>query len=113
MFRITLAALAAGSLAVTLTACYQLGTLDGTQVETVTVDARKFEVRVAPTGAPNEYRMLIYRATMVVGPDRELEYERAANVARIYMDRTCKGRPYEQIIDTLSGVNYRTAFRCL
>lgn len=108
-----MAALAIGSVAPTLTACYQLGTLDGTQVETVTVDARKFEVRVASTGVPNEYRMLIYRATMVIGPDRELEYERAANVARIYMDRTCKGRPYEQLIDTLSGVNYRTAFRCL
>jgi hypothetical protein len=113
VLRITLVAIAIGSAASTLSACYQLGTLDGTQVETVTVDGRKFEVRVASTGVPDEYRMLIYRATVVVGPDRELEYERAANVARIYMNRTCKGRPHEQLIDTLSGVNYRTAFRCL
>ena len=113
MRRLMLATFIIASVASMLTACYQLGTLDGTQVETVTVDARKFEVRVAPTGMPNEYRMLIYRATMVIGPDRELEYERAANVAKIFMDRTCRGRPYEQLIDTLSGVNYRTAFRCL
>ena len=95
-----------------LAGCQPLGTLEGSNVEPMTVDGRKFEVRMTSTDTPDEYRLLIYRATMVLEPDRELEYDRAVTVARRVMDRTCKGRPYDQAIETLSGVNYRTVFRC-
>jgi hypothetical protein len=105
---IAVATVLAGSLA----ACYDKGSLEGSSVQLVTVDARKFEVRVAPTGNPDEYRMLIVRATMVYDPDPEREQSRAEEVARRMIPQTCKGRPYEEIIATLSGVNYRTVFRC-
>src|SRR5579872_5531589 len=100
---ITLAALSAAPLA----GCYEKGSLAGSSVQLMTVDARKFEVRVAPTGNPDEYRMLIIRATMVYEPDPERERSRAEEVARRVIPQYCKGRPYEELIATLSGVNYR------
>src|SRR4051812_40508509 len=101
--------LAAASL---LAGCYQVGSLPGTEVEPITVEGRKFEVRLGQTGAPNEWRLEINRATMVVGPEYEAEYDRARVVAQRIMDRTCKGRPYNQSIETMKGINYRTAFTC-
>ena len=96
-----------------LPGCYQKGTLEGTQVEQVKVEGRVFEVRIAPTGTQDEYRMLIIRATMVINPDSELEMIRAREVSRRYMESTCKGRPYEEILSGLQGdINYRVLFRC-
>jgi hypothetical protein len=115
MGRNSLAALTAATVvaASTLTGCYQKGTLDGTQVEQVKVEGRLFEVRIGPTGTPDEYRMLIVRATMVVNPDAELEQIRAREVSRRYMASTCKGRDYEEILAGLQGdINYRVLFRC-
>lgn len=105
----TLVAIAALALA----GCSPKGSLEGSQVEVVRVEGRLYEVRVAPTGTPNEYRMLIVRATMVIGPDPERETERDREVAERYMKQTCKGGPYEEIVAGLQGdVNYRTLFRC-
>ena len=99
--------------ALLLTGCYQVGSLPGTQVEPITVDGRKFEVRLGRTGnGPNEWRMEINRATMVIRPDDELEAERAYTVAKRIMTRTCKGRPYNQAIEGMQGINYRTVFTC-
>jgi hypothetical protein len=56
--------------------------------------------------------MEINRATMVVRPDDELEGDRAREVARRIMDRTCEGRPYNQPIDGMRGINYYTVFTC-
>jgi hypothetical protein len=92
--------------------CYQVGSLEGTQVEPITVEGRKFEVRLTRTGAPNEWRMEINRATMVIGPDLETEGDRAREVAKRIMDRTCKSRPYDQPIDGMRGINYYTTFTC-
>ena len=98
--------------AILLGGCYAPATLDGSQVEPMTVEGRKFEIRVASTDVKDQYRLVVGRATMVVNPDYELEGDRARNVARKVMDRTCKGRPYSQEIETMQGVNYRTVFRC-
>ena len=96
-----------------LAGCYQVGSLPGTQVEPITVEGRKFEVRLDRTGNPNEWRMEINRATIVVGPDYETEGDRAREVAKRVMERTCKGRPYEEILSGLQGdINYRVLFRC-
>src|SRR5579871_1485535 len=96
-----------------LAGCYQMGSLDGTQVETVKVDGRRFDVRIAPTGNQDEWRMLIIRATMVIGPDPELEMQRAQEVAARYEKITCKGRPVEEVLAGLQGdINYRVLFRC-
>ena len=96
-----------------LPGCYQKGTLEGTQVEQVKVEGRLFEVRIAPTGTQDEYRMLIIRATMVINPDSELEMTRAREVSQRFMERTCKGRPHEEILAGLQGdINYRVLFRC-
>ena len=98
---------------VALTGCYQMNGLEGSQVETVKVDGRRFEVRIAPTGNADEWRMSIVRATLVVGPDSELETQRAREVADRYEKITCKGRPYEEILAGLQGeINYRVLFRC-
>ena len=96
-----------------LPGCYHVASLDGTQVEQVRVEGRVFEVRIASTGTPNEYRMLIVRGTLVVDPDTELEMVRAREVSNQFMARTCKGRPYEEILAGLQGdLNYRVLFRC-
>ena len=96
-----------------LTGCYQKSSLEGSQVELVRVEGRQFEVRIAPTGTPDEWRMLIIRATMVINPDPELEMARAREVAERYEKQTCKGRPYQEILAGLQGdVNYRVLFRC-
>jgi len=95
-----------------LAGCYQVGSLPGTQVEPITVEGRKFEVRLTSTGAPNEWRMEINRATMVIGPDYETEGDRARAVAKRIMERTCKGRPYNQATEGMQGINYYTVFTC-
>jgi hypothetical protein len=107
-------ALAATCLAAfSLPGCYQVGSLEGSQVERVKVEGRVFEVRIAPTGNPDEWRMLIVRGTMVINPDSELEMIRAREVARRFEEQTCKGRPYEEILSGLQGdINYRVLFRC-
>ena len=95
-----------------LAGCYKVDPLEGTQAEPITVEGRKFEVRLARTGNPNEWRLEINRATMVVGPDYETEGDRAREVAKRIMERTCKGRPYNQPIDGMRGINYYTTFTC-
>ena len=106
-------ALSVGLVLLMLTGCEEKGTLDRTQVEFVTVNGRRFEVRIAPTGKPDEYAMLIIRATMVVNPDPENETSRAREVAGRYMDQTCKSRPHQEIVSGLQGsINYRVLFRC-
>jgi hypothetical protein len=101
-----------GAVAALLAGCYQVDSLQGTQAEAITVEGRKFTVRVGPTGTPNQYRLLVQRATMVIGPDYEMEADRARNVARIIMERTCKGQRYSQAVEGMNGVNYKTVFIC-
>ncbi len=96
-----------------LAACATKGTLDNSSVENVRVEGRLFEVRIAPTNIENEYRMMIVRATLVIEPDPEREYERARNIANRYFERTCRGRPYKVLEDRLvDKVNFYTRFRC-
>jgi hypothetical protein len=100
-------------LAATVSGCNEKATLDRSQVEYVTVEGRRFEVRIASTGVEDEYRMLVVRAALVVNPDAEREYQRAWAVARQFMARTCKGRDYQVLEDNLAGeVNLQTRFRC-
>jgi hypothetical protein len=96
-----------------LAGCYKVDSLEGTQAEPITVEGRKFTVRVAPTGTPNQYRLLVQRATMVINPDYESETIRARRVANIIMERTCKGRRFSQAVEGMEGVNYKTVFSCL
>lgn len=99
--------------ALSVSACQEKATLDRSRVEMVTVEGRRFEVRIAPTGVPDEYRMLVVRATLVVNPDPEAEYQRNWNVARQFMDRTCRGQPYKTLDNTLiDSVNLQIRFVC-
>jgi hypothetical protein len=96
-----------------LAACAHKGSLADSSVRNVRVDGRLFELRVAPTGVPNEYRLMVVRATLVIDPDPELERERAQNVARPVMEQTCR-RSYKVLEDRLvDQINYYTRFRCL
>ena len=104
-------ALAAAALL--LAGCHEVGSLNGTQVEPITVDGRRFEVRLRRTDtAPNQWRLEVNRATVVINPDLERESDRAREVARRIMDRTCRGRPYSQSVDGMRGINFYTVFTC-
>ena len=78
-----------------LTACHDKGTLEGSPgAEYVEVDGQRFEVRVAPADAEGEFSMLVVRATIVLNPDPEAERSRAENVAKPFMERSCRGQSY-------------------
>ena len=88
------------------------GTLDKSQVETVRVDTRLYEVRVAPAEVEGEYRLLVVRATVVVNPDPQRESQRLWNVVQPFMQRTCKG-PFAVLENNLADeVNLYIRFRC-
>jgi hypothetical protein len=95
-------------------ACHDKGTLEGSRVELVRVDGRRFEVRVAPADAEGEFRMLVVRATIVINPDPEAERGRAENVAKPFMERSCRGQSYKVLEDLLiDNVTLSLRFRCL
>ena len=97
-----------------LAACHDKGTLDSSRVEMVRVEGRRFEVRVAPADAEGEFRMLIVRATIVVNPDAEAERSRAENVAKPFMERSCRGQSYKVLDDQLiDNVTLSLRFRCV
>jgi hypothetical protein len=94
--------------------CVTKGTLENSREEFVRVEGQTYEARIAKTDMKDTWRLLIVRATITLrGVDEEEERMRMQNVAKPFMDRTCKGRPYQQIIDKLQdGVNYYTLFTC-
>ena len=98
--------------ACTTTAATSKGTLDRSQVETVRVEGRLYEVRVAPAEVEGEYRLLIVRGTIVVNPDPQRESERLWNGVQPFMQRTCKG-PFAVLENNLADkVNLYIRFRC-
>jgi hypothetical protein len=82
-------------------ACHDKGTLEGSRVEYVRVEGRRFEVRVAPADVEGEFRMLVVRATIVINPNPEAERRRAENVAKPFMERSCRGQSYKVLEDLL------------
>ena len=100
--------------ALVLAACHDKGTLEGSRVEYVRVDGRRFEVRVAPADAEGEFRMLVVRATIVLNPNPEAERSRAENVAKPFMERSCRGQSYKVLEDLLiDNVTLSLRFRCV
>jgi len=98
---------------IALGACNPKGTLDRSQVEYITVEGRRYEVRVAPTDIKDEYRMLTVRATLVVDPNPEAERNSDWTAAKQVMDRTCRARPYAVLEHRIAdNVNFYTRFRC-
>ena len=96
----------------TTTATTPKGTLDRSQVETVRVEGRLYEVRVAPAEVEGEYRLLIVRGTIVIDPDPKLESQRLWNVVQPFMQRTCKG-PFAVLENNLADkVNLYIRYRC-
>ena len=105
-------ALPAALAAFTLAACTPKGALDRSEVETVKVDGRLYEVRVAPTAVEGEYRLLLVRGTIVIDPDPDLESQRNWNIVQPFMQRTCKG-PFVVLENHLADkVNLYISFRC-
>jgi hypothetical protein len=100
------------AVALGLAGCAPKGALDRSQVQTVRVDGRLYEVRVAPTEVDGEYRLLVVRATIVIDPDPQLESERNWNVVQPFMQRTCNG-PFVVLENNLTDkVNLYIRFRC-
>src|SRR6185436_6703011 len=88
------------------------GTLDGARVETVRVDGRLYEVRIASTGVQGEHQLLIVRGTIVINPDPDLESQRNWNVVQPFMQRTCKGKFVVLENQLVDKVNLYIRFRC-
>jgi hypothetical protein len=106
-------ALPAALAAFTFAACTTpKGTLDRSEVETVKVDGRLYEVRVASTGVEGEYRLLLVRGTIVVDPDPDLESQRNWNIVQPFMQRTCKGNFVVLENHLADKVNLYISFRC-
>ena len=100
--------------ALMLAACYDKGTLEGSRVEYVRVEGRRFEVRVVPADVEGEFRMLVVRATIILNPNPEAERSRAENVAKPFMERSCRGQSYKVLEDLLiDNVTLSLRFRCL
>jgi hypothetical protein len=100
--------------ALMLAACYDRGTLEGSRVEYVRVEGRRFEVRVAPADVEGEFRMLVVRATIILNPNPEAERSRAENVAKPFMERSCGGQSYKVLEDLLiDNVTLSLRFRCV
>lgn len=97
-----------------LAGCGGKGTLENSREERVRAEGQTYEVRVAKTDMKDTWRLMIVRATVTLrGVDADDERMRAQRVAKPFMDRTCQGRPYEQLMDKLQdGVNYYTVFTC-
>jgi hypothetical protein len=109
----TLAACApSGTLDLSEGACEPKGTLEGSQVETVRVDGRLYEVRIASTEADGEYQLLIVRGTVVIDPDPDQESQRNWNVVQPFMERTCKGHFVVLENHLVDKVNLYIRFRC-
>jgi hypothetical protein len=88
------------------------GALGRSQVETVRVEGRLYEVRVASTAVAGEYWLLVVRGTVVVDPDPALESQRNWNIVQPFMERTCKGH-FAVLEDHLvDKVNLYIRFRC-
>ena len=88
------------------------GTLDRSRVETVRVDGRLYEVRVASAEVAGEHWLLVVRGTMVIDPDPRLESQRNWNIVHPFMERTCKGHfavLEEHLVDK---INLYIRFRC-
>ena len=88
------------------------GTLERSRAETVRVDGRLYEVRIASTGADREHDLLIVRGTIVVNPDPEAESQRNWNVVQPFMQRTCKGQFAVLEHQLVDKVNLYVRFRC-
>jgi hypothetical protein len=104
---------AAAFAALALAACTTpKGSLEGSQVQTVRVDGRLYEVRVAKGDAEGEYRLMVVRGTMVIDPDPQRESARNWNVVQPFMEQTCKG-PFVVLDQNLvDKVNLYVRFRC-
>ena len=103
----------AAAAALLLAGCHDVATLDNSRAETVRLDGRLFEVRLRRSDTPDEFSLLITRATVVVNPDPQREAARANDVAQMIMQRTCRGRTATEIFSALDGpVSYRVGFRC-
>ncbi len=96
------------------TGCSDMGGLPASRVQTITVDGRRYEARLAPDATADEWRLHVVRATLVIDPDPEREAARGRSVAQKIIAETCKGRRHESLEDRLEdNVNLYVRFRCL
>ncbi len=98
-----------------LGACHDQQTIEGTRSQTINVAGKRMKVNLSPTGAPNEFDLLVVRDAMVINPDPESERERGQEAASRVMREVCnvKGlRP--QVLDErlVQELNYYVRFRC-
>jgi hypothetical protein len=106
---------AAATLMLGLGACHDQQTIEGTRSHTVNVTGKQMKVNLSPTGAPNEFDLLVVRDAIVVNPDPESERERGQEAASRVMREVCnvKGLKPQVLDDRLvQQINYYVRFRC-
>jgi hypothetical protein len=106
---------AATAVVLALGACHDQQTIEGTRSHTVNVTGKQMKVNLSPTGAPNEFDLLVVRDAIVVNPDTESERERGQEAASRVMREVCnvKGLKPQVLDDRLvQKINYYARFRC-
>lgn len=99
--------------ALTLSACYEQHTIEGTSAQYVNVVGKRIKVNVSTTDMPGEYQLLAVRDAIVINPDPENERERGREAARRIIEAKCRTKTY-QILDErlVEDLNYYARFRC-
>jgi hypothetical protein len=99
-----------------LGACHDQQTIEGTSSRFINVDGKRMKVNLSPTGVPNEYQLLTVRDAMVLNPDPQSERARGQQAAQRVMDAVCdtKGKSYQVLDERLvEQLNFYTRFRCV
>ena len=108
-FTATLAALA-------MVACHDQQTIEGTSSRTLNVAGKRMKANLSPTGAPNEFDLLIVRDAVVIDPDPQSERARGEEAATRVTREVCKVKSLsprilsERLVDE---INYYVRFRCV
>lgn len=108
-FAATLAAFA-------MAACHDQQTIEGTSSRTINVAGKRLKANLLPTGAPNEFDLLIVRDAVVIDPDPASERARGEEAAARVTREVCKVRSLSpQILSErlVSEINYYVRFRCV
>ena len=98
-----------------LGACHDQHTIERTSSRYINVNNTRMKVNLSPTGAPNEYDLLVVRDAIVIRPDPDAERERGEAAAARVMREVCNlKRLNPQVLDRrlVQKINFYVRFRC-
>jgi hypothetical protein len=101
--------------ALSLGACHNQHSIEGTQSQYVNVVGKRVKVDLSPTDVPGQFDLLVVRDAIVLNPDPETERERGRDAARRVMEEVCGvKRLTPQVLGErlVQQLNYYVRFRC-